>query len=252
MFTWDGENWGTYTRPVPSIEKTVTSAPNAAGWNKATATVGLTATENITNFVLSLKYSATGAGAFAETTTGATASIPIAAEEVTTLTYSASDDEGGASTPATLTIKIDRTPPVLTVPASTTAIIANATSAAGTAVTYPVQAADSLSGAAAPVCAPASGSVFPVGQTTVTCNLSDVAGNAAAAKSFTVIVTSPCLTGTQTGPLKVAAGAGVCVGAGGVVTGPVTVAEGGTLDIKGGIVTGPSRRPAPEPCASAV
>ncbi len=35
MFTWDGEDWGTYKRPVPSIEKTVTPAPNAAGGTRA-------------------------------------------------------------------------------------------------------------------------------------------------------------------------------------------------------------------------
>ena len=56
-----------------------------------------------------------------------------------------------------------------------------------------------------------------------------------------VIVTRPCITGSHTGPLKVAAGDAVCVGAGSIVTGPVTVGPGATLDVEGGMITGPVR-----------
>ena len=49
----------------------------------------------------------------------------------------------------------------------------------------------------------------------------------------------PCLTGPSAGPLHVAAGEAVCIGAGGSQTGPVTVAPGGSLDVEGGRITGP-------------
>jgi uncharacterized repeat protein (TIGR01451 family) len=78
----------------------------------------------------------------------------------------------------------DTTPPVISdVPAS---IVAEATSAAGAVVTYasPV-AIDDRDGAVAVSCAPASGSTFPLGISTVTCTASDAAGNDSSA-SFTV------------------------------------------------------------------
>ena len=48
-----------------------------------------------------------------------------------------------------------------------------------------------------------------------------------------------CLARQHAGPLKVAADDAVCIGAGGNVTGPLTVAPGGLLDIQGGRFTGP-------------
>ena len=47
-----------------------------------------------------------------------------------------------------------------------------------------------------------------------------------------------CMT-SHTGPLTVAADDAVCVGAGANVTGPLTVAPGGMLDVQGGRITGP-------------
>src|SRR5581483_4721003 len=59
------------------------------------------------------------------------------------------------------------------------------------------------------------------------------------AGTLTVGYTSPCLTGTHTGPLTVSAGQAVCIGAGGVQTGPVRVSGGGSVDVEGGRITGP-------------
>jgi hypothetical protein len=73
----------------------------------------------------------------------------------------------------------------------------------------------------------------------VTCDVSDVAGNAAPTKTFVVVVTRACTSAPHTGPLKLAGDDAACVGPGGAVTGPVTVAPGGTLDIEGGTITGP-------------
>jgi hypothetical protein len=59
-------------------------------------------------------------------------------------------------------------------------VIVEATSAAGGAVTYATPtASDLVSGSVAVNCAPASGSTFALGHTTVTCSTQDAAGNSA-------------------------------------------------------------------------
>ena len=79
--------------------------------------------------------------------------------------------------------KIDRKPPVLVVPG---ALTVNATGPAGAAVTYSATASDG-SGPASVDCRPASGTVIPVGTTTVACTATDASANAARA-SFVVTV----------------------------------------------------------------
>ncbi|HLF96513.1 MAG TPA: PxKF domain-containing protein [Methylococcaceae bacterium] len=84
-------------------------------------------------------------------------------------------------------MKRDTISPVLTgIPASQTI---EATSAAGTAITYAAPSADDvMSGVSgAVICIPASGAAFVVGLTTVTCTVQDNAGNSSAA-SFQVTV----------------------------------------------------------------
>jgi hypothetical protein len=78
----------------------------------------------------------------------------------------------------------DTTPPVITVPAPVTA---NATSPSGAVVTYSASATDPDDDVASLSCAPASGSTFPIGTTTVTCTASDTHGNTSSAR-FTVHV----------------------------------------------------------------
>jgi hypothetical protein len=72
----------------------------------------------------------------------------------------------------TITVTASNTPPVLTVPASP--IIKEATSSAGATVSYSVSAADAEDEPdPTPACLPASGSTFPIGDTTVSCTVSD-------------------------------------------------------------------------------
>jgi hypothetical protein len=93
---------------------------------------------------------------------------------------------------------VDTTPPVITTPADR---VAEATSPAGATVTYPAATAvDATDGARPVTCAPASGTAFPLGQTTVTCKASDTKGNEAT-KSFSVTVRdslAPTIEGTAT------------------------------------------------------
>jgi hypothetical protein len=78
----------------------------------------------------------------------------------------------------------DTTPPVLTLPAS---FDVEATGAAGAAVDYPTSALDAVSGSTAVTCSPAAGSVFPLGETTVSCTSADGSGNVGGG-SFVVTV----------------------------------------------------------------
>ena len=87
----------------------------------------------------------------------------------------------------------DITPPVLTLPL---AIVAEATSSVGAVVSYTATAIDLVDGTLPSGCAPASGSTFALGNTTVNCSVTDTANNTATG-SFTVTVqdtTAPAVT----------------------------------------------------------
>jgi hypothetical protein len=103
----------------------------------------------------------------------------------TTVDCTATDSRGNSGTASFAVNVVDTTPPSLTVPA---AIAVDATSPAGAGVTYSAAANDLVDGAVAPACSPASGSVFPIGTTTVSCTATDAHGNASQAKTFDVHV----------------------------------------------------------------
>ncbi len=94
-------------------------------------------------------------------------------------------DSGGqpATTDFTITVK-DQTNPVVTVPAD---LSTTAADPGGKAVTFSASATDNVDGSLTPICLPASGSTFVVGQTTVTCSATDGAGNHGSA-GFTITV----------------------------------------------------------------
>jgi Ca2+-binding RTX toxin-like protein len=99
------------------------------------------------------------------------------------VTLTCVDDQGGSSQcTATVTV-VDETPPVLACPASVNVPCSNAN---GAVATFSATAVDNC-GSATPVCAPPSGSTFPLGTTLDTCNVSDASGNAASC-SFQVTV----------------------------------------------------------------
>jgi hypothetical protein len=88
----------------------------------------------------------------------------------------------GAAPPATP--PPDTTPPVLTLPSGLTV---EATGASGSVVKYVASAADAVDGTRPVSCTPTSGSVFAIGQTTVSCWASDASGNVVKG-TFAVIV----------------------------------------------------------------
>jgi HYR domain-containing protein len=80
----------------------------------------------------------------------------------------------------------DTTPPAIQAHAD---IVAEAGGAGGATVTYtPPSANDAVDGAVSVSCAPASGTLFGLGHTTVTCSAQDAAGNAAPTQTFDVHV----------------------------------------------------------------
>jgi len=104
----------------------------------------------------------------------------------TTVTCQYTDDNTGSTT-GTLTFTVtvtDTSAPTIAVPGPITAA---ATSAAGAPVSYTATATDLVDGSITPSCAPASGSEFPVGQTTVTCTVTDNEG-LSTSMTFTVTV----------------------------------------------------------------
>lgn len=84
----------------------------------------------------------------------------------------------------TLHVTSSNTAPSLSLPSN---ITAEATSASGAVVTYVATANDTQDGSLTPTCAPASGSTFAFGTTTVNCSVTD-SGGMSASGSFTVNV----------------------------------------------------------------
>lgn len=93
----------------------------------------------------------------------------------TVVTLTVTDAQGASGSCTSRVTVVDGTPPNIACPAN---LAVEAESDAGTVVTFAVSATDDCS-APAIVCTPASGSRFPVGQTTVACVATDSAGNAA-------------------------------------------------------------------------
>jgi hypothetical protein len=132
-----------------------------------------------------------------------------AAEGTHTYEIGALDAVGHETLSDPLTIVVDRTAPIVTVPAD---IFANAVGTTAT-VTFTATAVDNFEPTVAVSCAPPSGSAFAVGTTPVTCSATDTAGNTGTG-TFNVIVrdvTPPVVTvpGDITVEATSAAGAAV-------------------------------------------
>ena len=127
----------------------------------------------------------------------------------TTVTCQASDKAGNQATSTFAVTVVDTTAPVV---ASHPDVITEAIGPAGATAAYtnPV-ATDAVDGTDPVSCLPASGSLFPVGTTTVTCNARDAAGNTSAPGTFAVKIvdtTGPVIINTPAAILKEAIGPG--------------------------------------------
>jgi hypothetical protein len=113
----------------------------------------------------------------------------------TTVTCSATDAAGNTGEDFFDITVEDTTAPIVSAPADITGV--EATGPSGAAVTYPgATAEDAVDGTLTAVCAPASGTTFPLGTTVVTCSATDGAGNIGQDTfSITVVdTTAPAVT----------------------------------------------------------
>src|SRR5439155_12555528 len=108
---------------------------------------------------------------------------------LTTVGCSATDASANVATGSFTVTVMDTAAPTVMVPADVTA---EATGPSGTTVTYSATAADLVDGTLAVTCAPASGTRFFLGATTVSCSATDRRGNTGSARfTITVVDTTP-------------------------------------------------------------
>jgi hypothetical protein len=104
---------------------------------------------------------------------------------ITTITWTAKDDAGNSASALQTVTVFDVEAPVFGL-AAQSLLEVNATTPSGATVTFNTSVTDNV-GVTALSCVPASGSLFPVGRTTVTCTAGDAAGNTSS-MSFSVSV----------------------------------------------------------------
>ena len=113
----------------------------------------------------------------------------------------ATDGNGNAATGGFTVNVVDTTPPTVTVPSD---ITASPTSTSGANVVFTATATDAVDAAPVVTCVSqsgsplASGSLFPIGTTTVSCTARDASNNVSAAKTFSVTVGKASTTTTVT------------------------------------------------------
>lgn len=103
----------------------------------------------------------------------------------TTVACDAIDAAGNASSASFKISVVDTTPPTLSVPGDT---MVEATGPSGATGTFVATTSDIVDGDLDAACTPPSGSVFPLGDTLVTCSAIDAHHNAAPDKTFTFSV----------------------------------------------------------------
>jgi hypothetical protein len=197
---------------APTTTVVATPAPNGAGWNNQNVTLAFTAADNAGGAGVN-RIEVVLAGAQNETVTlpGGNGNVVVTAQGVTTVTYNAVDNLSNVESAQTLTVRIDKTSPAVTPPASITVAATEAGGARGSA-SAPLaaflaggSATDNLDAAPARLAPQVSGAnatnstLFPIGTTSVTFRFQDLAGNiGTATASVTVIVGTPAISATVT------------------------------------------------------
>jgi len=125
---------------------------------------------------------ATGCGVTISQSPAAGSVVPAG---IYTVTITAENSAGQAT--CTATVKVDNTPPVITCPANVVVYLPLNSTATSMVVTYPAVTATDNCSTPTVTSTPASGSVFPVGSTTVTGTATDEANNTSTC-TFTVTV----------------------------------------------------------------
>jgi len=110
-----GQTFGTSPDTIPPTTTAIPSpSPNSNGWNNTNVTVALTATDDPGGSgVKEIHFSESGAQGGAGVVAGSSAPVTISAEGTTTLTFFAVDNAGNPGAAKTLTVRIDKTPPII-------------------------------------------------------------------------------------------------------------------------------------------
>ncbi|KRE97417.1 hypothetical protein ASG76_01455 [Nocardioides sp. Soil774] len=181
-------------RSAPTITHSVTPAPNAAGWNKADATVTFTCADE------------TGGSGLASCLAdgGTTASRTVGTETNGTNVGGTAKDKAGNTATDSVTVKLDKTNPTITATANGTR---NAAGWYKDDVTVSYTASDALSGISG---APASRILTEGADQSASATVTDAAGNSASAgvTGINIDKTAPILSGSfpsgwQTGDVTV-------------------------------------------------
>ncbi len=180
---WHGSDWvrgmmctvtpsGPSDATPPSVSMTATPRPNANGWSNSEVVVMATASDELGGSgVKEIEFTVDGTST---TTAGAEAQASVSTDGQIVVTCVARDNAGNESAPQTLTIRVDRTPPMIV---GSTSPMPNSACWNNTDVTVSFECADGCSGLAAtppPVTLAAEGEGQSVAGT-----VEDLAGNAA-------------------------------------------------------------------------
>jgi hypothetical protein len=163
----------------------ITSPANGATV-KGTITISASASDNVG--VTKVAFYVDGVLKSTDTTSAYsysldTTTLSNAAHTIKAIAYDAANNQ--RTHQISVTVSNDKTAPVVQAPPNR---VVEATSSGGAVVNYPAATAtDNIGVTYGPVCTPASGSLFRVGVTTVTCTAKDAAGNTGSA-TFTVTV----------------------------------------------------------------
>jgi hypothetical protein len=183
---------------APTTAASLSPSANVSGWDHTAVAINLSAADNpggsgVKEISATLAGAQTGAGV----TAGATASIMIIQEGVTTLTFFARDNAGNTEPPTTLTIRIDETAPTIV---GSSRPVSNTHGWNNTDVTVHFDCSDALSGVAS--CASDTVLSSEGANQSVTGAGSDVAGNAASATlgPFNIDKTPPVTTASMNPP----------------------------------------------------
>lgn len=187
----------------PSTVVTTTPAANAAGWNTQDMTLAFSAADNAGGSgVKNITVNFFGAQAGNQIVPGASTTMVISTEGVTTVFYNAEDNAGNKEAVRSLTVRLDRTRPVVTAPASISVAATEAGGARGSASAALAAfltggtATDNLDSAPTRLAPQANGqdatnsTLFPPGTTAVTFRFRDAAGNVGTASANVTVTTA--------------------------------------------------------------
>ena len=192
--TWTATDWAgntaTATQTVTVVDNTVpivTAPANVTAYTGAGATSCGTVVSDATLSTATATDNCPGVGAISRTGVPSGNNFPVGN---TTVTYSVTDAHGNSSSANQTVTVIDNTAPVISCPAN---IVIEPTCPTGAIATYATPTATdncAVQSVTRNAGSLASGSVFPVGTSTVTHTATDIYGNQSSC-SFTVTVLTP-------------------------------------------------------------